>query len=244
MLVEFITGKENIVNGIIELLGEEADEKIVVFGTIDDEGYKLFEESILKNNPKLFLGVSKKYTTKALLEKVNKLENVYVYNNNENISIKNTNMIMICRENKVDIIISTFDFFENTINNTSSFVLKLSGDSKSNIYQLYSEYHNFSLDYIKLSQEIIEQLSTDKQLRNEKASTLSRNIDKDEIIKSFRNIGQVEDKDGYLKMLEVKNEFKKSKIDKSELIYSNDSDNLDDKRIDISNLDIDIDIEI
>ena len=244
MLIKSVFGKQNILNEIENTLNKEAEKKVVVLGNIDDSGYELFEECFERNNPDVFFSINKKSTTKVLLEKINNLENVYIHNNNDNIDMQNSNMIIIKNENGLEAIISTFDFSGNTINNTKSFVLVLKEEinEKSSLYELYSTYDKTNSSYIKLSEEVIKDLKENKQLRNDKAATLTKAIDEDEIVKSFRNIAQVEDKDEYLKMLKIKNNIKKSNLGSSELIYGGEEEI---NKFDLnSDDDIEIDIEL
>jgi len=244
MLMKMIYNKQNIIDKIGKMLDKDAEEKIAVLGSIDDLGYELFDECFKRNNPTVFLSINRKSTTKSLLEKISKLENVYVYNNNDNINMENSNVIIIKTSEGFEAIISTFDFFENTINNTSSFVLLLQEqqNEKSILHDLYTMYSKQNSKYTKLTEEVIESLQEEKQLRNGKASTLTQMIDEDEVEKSFRNIAQVEDKNDYLKMLKIKNAIKKSNLDSSELIYGGE------ETISTINVnsgeDIEIDIEI
>ena len=58
-----------------------------------------------------------------------------------------------------------------------------------------------------------------KVFRNEKADTLTKEITRDEIIKSFRSSQNFENKDEFLKMIEVNSKIKNSTLLKDEVQY-------------------------
>lgn len=70
-------------------------------------------------------------------------------------------------------------------------------------------------------------LEKNKAFRNEKADTLYKEIDKDEIIKSFRTIQGVENKDEFLKMVEVNNKIRNGNFLKNEVEFATLDDNND-----------------
>ena len=75
-------GKDDFLNKLSELLQKKCEEKYIILGRIENVVFDfVFTTETLFS--KLYLGVSKKYTTKNMIEKVSNFNNVYFCNNDD-----------------------------------------------------------------------------------------------------------------------------------------------------------------
>ncbi len=231
--------KDKLIEYLNDFLLQENDEKIVVLGSIDNNTFERLKDSI-KNFTKLFIGVSKKYTTKKIVLDLANKDNVFYQNNNDYRNMLKENIIILKNANSISILVIPFELKEEIIENANNtlILIKLDNNEKNieSITNVIENYKQNIKEYPKLNEEAINFLSEKKAFRNEKADSLDKEINKDEIIKSFRSIQGVENKDEFLKMVEVHNKIKNKGFLKNEIEFSN----MDDQT---SNLNKDFDLE-
>lgn len=211
-----------------KFLLEKSKETLIVFGSIDNNTYERLEGSIKEFN-RLYIGISNKYTTKKMLEELSDFENVFYQNNNNYREMLKENLIIKKELNYTKILIIPFELKEEIIQNANNNVIliKIKND-ETNIEEINAfakKYELNKLGYLKLTKGALKDLEKDKAFRNEKADTLDKEIDKDEIIKSFRTIQGIENKDEFLKMVEVHSKIKNKGFLKNEIEFTG----LDDK---------------
>lgn len=195
MVVAFITNQEQgVLKRIIEFLNREAGAKKLVFGEIEDAVYDRLRSHIKKDD-KLFLSVNRKGTTKLLLESLLDREFVYVCNNEFNFHRNVNNLFFVETGDEVKGIFCGFSLTENNVDNSSSMAIYFSGKVEEiENFEILSELFNEEKNgYVKLTQEVMKEWEAQKAFRNEKASTISEELDEDEIVKSFRNMQRILD---------------------------------------------------
>jgi len=193
MVVELITNRnQGILNKMIELLSVNVDEKVAVLGEIEDAVYNKLSK-VIDDKTKLFLSAGRRYTTKLLFEDLLDRKSVFVCDNNLNDERNLSNLIIVKNENEVKILLCGFPLTENNIENSASISVYVCGDVSEIkgfdvVEQWFSEEKN---GYVALTQEVLSTFSERKAFRNEKAATISDELDEDEIVKSFRNFEKI-----------------------------------------------------
>ena len=230
-------GKDDFLNKLSELLQKKCEEKYIILGRIENVVFDfVFTTETLFS--KLYLGVSKKYTTKNMIEKVSNFNNVYFCNNDEYRNMIIDNLVIVKEKDTIVITVIPFEIRNEIIENSKNKLIEielnekdLSNDIKS-LIDCYVENKN---NYKILNSDVIKELENKKVFRNEKADTLTKEITRDEIIKSFRSSQNFENKDEFLKMIEVNSKIKNSTLLKDEvqyLDYKNEEQGISKKDID------------
>lgn len=233
----FELDKDEFLNKVTELLQNKSEEKYVVLGRIENIVFD-FVYTKKASFSKLYLGVSKKYTTKNMIEKVSNFNNVYFCNNDEYRNMIIDNLVIAKEKDTIVITVIPFEIRNEIIENSKNKLIEielnekdLSNDIKS-LIDCYVENKN---NYKILNSDVIKELENKKVFRNEKADTLTKEITRDEIIKSFRSSQNFENKDEFLKMIEVNSKIKNSTLLKDEvqyLDYKNEEQGISKKDID------------
>ena len=195
MEIKVISNQEQgVLKKLIEMLLLPDGEKKIVLGEIEDEVYKKISSYF---NPKdeIFISVNRKGTTKFLFESLLKNDFVYVCNNNLNDCRNLNNMVIVRNAEDVKVLFCGFPLTENNLENSCSLAMYFSGNTE--------EIKNFSImtelfageknGYVKLTEDVISELTEQRAFRNEKAVTISEELDEDEIVKSFRNMQRILD---------------------------------------------------
>jgi len=195
MVVEFITNREQgVLKKITELLNIQNGEKKIVFGEIEDTVYERLSLYIDEED-KLFLSVNRKGTTKLLFDSLVERKFVYVCNNQLNCYRNVNNLVIVETGDDVKGIFCGFPLTENNVDNSDSIAVYFSGkigeiENFGLVNELFADSKN---GYVKLTKELIKDLVEQNAFRNEKAVTISDELDEDEIIKSFRNMQRILD---------------------------------------------------
>ena len=218
---------DKLVECFEEIGDEKGSDKILVLGSIDNNVYCLISKYITDFS-KLYIGISKKYTTKKMIESLLSFNNVFFQDNNNYRGMLKENVIIQKKVNFVQITLIPFELREEIIENSNNSIIQIKifdiTNEKFNIANFIEKYQINKFDYLKLNKELFLQLEKNKAFRNEKADTLDEDINKDEIIKSFRTIQSVEDKDEFLKMVEVHSNLKNKEFLKSDIVFCNIED--------------------
>lgn len=248
MIGKIIYNNENgIFDFIKELLNESNKKKHIIFSQIDDCAMENIDECISGKIENIYLCVDRYLTSKknfqALL-KSNKYVNKYVFTNGEMKGNKLNNLIILQTETQLEILIIPFSITDFNLLASNSFAIYLSSDTneENSLKELLNFYLN-QCDYNELTEDYINECETKKLFRNDKVNTIYKDVDKDEVIKSFRNITESTDVDETLKVIQRQASVKKFSLDKSEIIFNTNDDNSADNNC-IFNNDIEIDIEI
>ncbi len=208
MDIKFVYNNK-IESSIACILNKEGSIGIYI-DNIDIDGVNILDNLIKnKDNIKIFISISNKTITRTILEELKNITpNIYYFNNNNSES-KNGNFIYLIDDNIVEILFVTPNFEEENIKNADSISIYLKGSiSDKEISKLLKKLAIRESEYIKLTKEVIEKLEDIKDLRNDKASTLTNIISRDEIKKSFRKINEVEDSEAFIQMVEMNSKIK------------------------------------
>lgn len=193
MMIEFISNCDNgIFTKLTEILKLHDAKKLIVLGLVEDSVYHKLED-FFDCDTSLFLSVDKKYTTKLLLDELLKRENVYVCDNNLNDGRNVNNFILAENGDNVECLFCGFPLTENNLANSSSFAVYFAGNGSEIVnFNLVGELCNDKNErYERLTSNVIDELAKRKAFRNEKAATISNELDEDEIVMSFRNVERI-----------------------------------------------------
>lgn len=232
----FELDKDEFLNKVTELLQNKSEEKYVVLGRIDNIVFD-FVYTKKASFSKLYLGVSKKYTTKNMIDKISNLSNVYICNNDEYRNMIIDNLVITKEKNTIVITIIPFEIRNEIIENSKNKMIEIELNEKdltNDIKTLIECYVENKNNYQTLDSDVIKELENKKAFRNEKADTLTKEISRDEIIKSFRSSQNFENKDEFLKMIEVNSKIKNSTLLQDEvqyLDYKNEEESISKKDI-------------
>lgn len=212
MEVELISNREQgVLKKMIEVLSLQGEKKII-FGEIEDSVYHKLN-SYIGEKDKIFLSVDRKRTTNLLLEELVDREFVYVCNNNLNDKRNVNNLVVVKNGDNVKVLVCGVSLTENNIENSYSVAVYFWGKAEElkNFGILEELFENECNGYQKLTSEVLKELVESKAFRNEKAATISEELDEDEIVMSFRNFQKILDE--RQKELEVKDLEKKKPVE-------------------------------
>lgn len=189
MIIEFIRNENNeIKNRITKMISGKSLSKIVVLGTADDYGCELFNDGKIDD---FYISVDKKYTTYKMIESLIDSKNTYIYDNNLHKNTKKENIIFCIYENDIEILISSFEFTKDNLDNSASISIYIRGNKELNemqeVVNLYNYYKENIGNYFKLDNNVLNKLEENKSLRNSKINTIFEEMQMDEVISSFRN---------------------------------------------------------
>lgn len=232
----------NLVNNLIEeiktMLKEKYDKLICIFGIIDDDGLNIIYDH-LPENANILIAIDDHFTTAETLSKLSKITDIYYVNNNNTSKKEQTNLIIGIKGNNAKVLFLGTNFLGYNLENNISASIIIDGD----INELKSLIDKFDFNtYPKITPEYIKNLEENFELRNLKASTLTSEMDLDEIKMSFRRINEIDNKDEFIDKITKQ---KLINANKDDIIIENilDSNNLTKKsKEDLINFDIDIDL--
>lgn len=189
MVVETIIG--DIKSKVSDILSKESVSKIVALGTVDDYCFKaLFNDKII-DECSFFISIDKKYTTYKMIEGLLESKNVYLYNNNLHKNTKKENIIFSIHDDEIEMLFSGFEFTKDNLDNSNSVSIYVRGNKNlkemCEVIKLCEYYSNNQGNYIKLGENILNELKIDNSFRNDKINTIFEEMQIDEVISSFRN---------------------------------------------------------
>ncbi len=203
---------DNIKNDIEIMLKKPHDKLVAILGIIDDEGLDEIY-SFIPQDIRILICVDKKFTTYQLLNKLLKFKDVYYVDNNNTSRLEQTNLLISVNGDDVEVMFITPNFLKYSLENniSTSFILK------GKLKEFECLLNKYKLDnselYSKLTQECIKEWEDKNNLRNEKATTLSKEMDLDEIKMSFRRINEIENKDEFINKLKFQKQINANKDD-------------------------------
>ncbi|MDO4282741.1 MAG: hypothetical protein Q4D02_03815 [Clostridia bacterium] len=225
---------------ISNLLSHDKGNLYIYLDNIDIEGVKYLKRLIKnKENVTILISISNKTITRSVLKGLYEICNeIYYYNNNDTSCTINSNMVMYVDHEDVEVMFVIPSFEKEVLEKSDNISFYLKGELKDGeIKQLFDKINSRKDNYLTLTEDAINELEEINDLRNDKASTLTSLVSRDEIKKSFRKIKEVEDSDAFLKMIEMNSEIKY----KGDDILMNDGDS--NTKIDITaNDEIEIDL--
>lgn len=192
MTIQIIKNKEdNIKNKIFEMLSKKSLYKLIILGTIDDYIFTWLNNIKISSEYSQYISIDKKYTTYKMLEDLLKTDNTYIYNNNLHKQTKKENIIFVDNDDEIEMLISSFEFTKENLDNSDSNVMYIRGNKASEelseIVKLYNYYKNNLGEYSKLTKELLNELDKNKDFRNSKINTIFEEMQIDEVISSFRH---------------------------------------------------------
>jgi len=232
----------NLVNNLVEeiknMLKEKYDKLICIFGIMDDDGLNIIYDNLPKNS-NILITIDNHFTTTETLSKLSKITDVFYVNNNNTSKKEQTNLIIGINGDKVKVLFLGTNFLGYNLENNISTSIILEG----NVNNFNSLINKFDFNtYPKITPEYIKQLEEDFELRNLKASTLTSEMDLDEIKMSFRRINEINNKEDFID--KVKNQ-KLINVNKDDIIIENIvSSNTNSKNNEKKLIDFDIDIDL
>ncbi len=216
--------KNELKKTISKILHEKETNITFCIDRIDNFGIDILKKALSSNKDiRMFIGVSNQTITKSVLKELYSItENMYYFNNNDTAITKNDNIIVTVKEDKVNILF-VIDFEGEHIENSDNISILVEGTSdEKEISILLDKLKEKEKSYIKVTEEVIDELEDIRDLRNDKATTLTNIVSRDEIKRSFRKIKEVDDSEAFIKMIEMNNEIKYKGDD---VIIGNTEDN-------------------
>ena len=216
----------NINQGILSYINNKIKDnntiKYLVFSQIDDQTFEMLDKQI-SSIEKLFICIDRYYTTSQMFKGMltnTKYKEVLVYANSNIVGNKLNNLIVIMDGESVEVLILPFALTSFNVQNADSYIISIQGTINDlYIKEMLDNYEN-NKEYMELSEEFIQKCIEDKLFRNDKANNIYKDVNKDEIIQSFRNLGDSENYDETLKVIQKQTAARKFSLDKSELSFT------------------------
>lgn len=192
MIVNFIRNENDAIkNKINDMFSKSSENKIIVLGSVDDYVFEMFNSKQIVSRYTQYISIDKRYTTYTMLEDLLQNENTYIYNNNSHTETKKENIIFCEDAEEIEVLISSFEFTKDNMDNSNSVVTYFKGKKSlyelSEVVKLYEYYKTNSGGYLKLTKELLDELNEERSFRNSKINTIFEEMQMDEIISSFRN---------------------------------------------------------
>ncbi len=249
MIERVIYNNENgIFNFIKDILNEGEKKKHIVFSQIDDQTMEKIDGCLSEEVETLYICVDRYLTTKKIFQTLLKSDNYinkYVFCNSEMQGNRLNNLIMLQSDTQLEILIIPFCLTDFNLSASNSFAIYLSGsinkeNSLKELFDLYSK----KLEYNELTEEYINECELKKLFRNDKANTIYKDVNKDEIIQSFRTVAGADNVDETLRVIQSQSSAKKFSLDRSEISFNITGDENQTNNNSTFDNDIVIDIEI
>lgn len=249
MIEKIIYNNENgILKFITALLNEPNKSKSIVFSQIDDQALESIDECFSEKIEAIYMTVDRYLTTKKIFQKLlisDKYVNKYVSSNSELDGNRLNNLIVLESDKQLEVLFIPFCMTTFNLATSNSFAIYLACDisEASHLNELCESYINKS-EYDELTENYINGCEEKKLFRNEKANTVYKDVNKDEVIQSFRSITDSDDVDETLKVIQSQASAKKFSLDKSEMSFNITDDDMFSNYKATFNDDFEIDIEI
>lgn len=249
MIEKIIYNNENgIFNFIKDILNDNNKKKYVFFSQVDDQVVEKLEEGLLQKVESLYMCIDRYLTTKKLFQKLlksDKFINKYVFCNSDIKGNRLNNLIVLQSGMQLEVLVIPFVLTDFNILTSNSFAIYLSGniDEDNSLKELF-ELYTKKLDYAELTEEYINECEENKLFRNDKANTLYKDVNKDEVIQSFRNISESDSIDETLRVIQCQASAKKFSLDRSEMSFNITDDEFPNNNNSMFDNDIEINIEI
>lgn len=249
MIEKIIYNNENgIFNFIKDILNEGNKKKHVVLSQIDDQTMEKIDEWLSEKIESLYICIDRYLTTKKIFQNLlqsDKYINKYVFCNSEMQGNRLNNLIMLESETQLEILIIPFCLTDFNLTASNSFAIYLSCNinEENSLKELFDLYLK-KLEYNKLTEEYVNECELKKLFRNDKANTLYKDVNKDEVIQSFRNITESDNVDETLRVIQSQSSAKKFSLDRSEMSFNITSDENQTSNNFTFDNDIEIDIQI
>ena len=225
MIQKLINNNENnTLKFIVDFLNEDDKTKYLVFSQIDDQTMEQIDNVLEQKVDMAYWCVDRCLTTKNLFNMMLKSEKYikkYVFSNGEMEGNKLNNLIILQSGNELEVLIIPFSITYFNITSSNSFAIYLRGnmDEEPMLNELFHLYIN-GIGYLELTEEYIKECEAKKLFRNNKANTLYKDVNKDEIIQSFRTIGLSDNVNETLRVIQSQSSAKKFSLDKSEILFN------------------------
>lgn len=237
MNIKFVFNNEleNYINSF--LINSDLQVDIYV-DRIDKNGIEIFN-NVKSKDVNFYISISNISITKDNLLDICKISSANYYNNNITSETINNNIILGKLKDKIKILFVIPSFEYESILKSNNISIYIEGQtSDEEITNILKKLDNNKKSYIKLDKEKIQDLQDIKDLRNNKATTLSNLVSRDEVRKSFRKINEVEDEDAFLEMVRLSSQINYKGDDV--IIDNNKYNTTFNTNMDIDNIEIDI----
>lgn len=237
MNIKFVFNNEleNYINSFLINSDLQVD---IYIDRIDKNGIKIFN-NVKSKDVNFYISISNISITKDNLLDICKISSASYYNNNITSETINNNIILGKLKDKIKILFVIPSFEYESILKSNNISIYIEGQtSDEEIISILKKLDNNKESYIKLDKEKIQDLQDIKDLRNNKATTLSNLVSRDEVRKSFRKINEVEDEDAFLEMVRLSSQINYKGDDV--IIDNNKYNTTFNTNMDIDNIEIDI----
>jgi len=247
MIAKLVYNNENgIFNYIKEMVNKNSKEKYMVLSQIDDQAFEKIDECVSNEIDRLLICVDRYLTTKSIFVNLlnnDKYTNKYIFSNSDMQSNRLNNLIMLKSEDEMEVLIVPFCITDFNLQTSNSFAIYLKGNlSEQNVLQEIYNLYLYQMEYEKLTEKYVNDCINKKLFRNDKANNLYKDVNKDEIVQSFRNLVETDNIDETLKVIKSQNNARKFSLDRSEISFN--TDEIETINTDALDNDIEINIEI
>lgn len=229
MVEKIIYNNGNGIFNFIQSVLNYKDRKIsMVLSQIDDQTIEKIDKCLLQTIESIYVCVDRYLTTKKIFQfllESDKYKNKYVFANGEVKGNRLNNLIILQSESQIEILIVPFCLTDFNLMTSEDFAIYLSGNinEEEALKELLALYTK-ELEYGNLTQDYINECEQKKLFRNDKANTIYKDVNKDEVIQSFRNITDSDDVDETLRIIQSQAMAKKFSLDRSEISFNIDDE--------------------